>query len=417
MKPSHWLCKLFVLAFCLLPGLSVSAKTPDATVGTIKPTVPSPQLIGTEFTVDVTVGAVQKLFGASFELRYTNPSLVKIVAPVSSNVTAGPLLGNDVIFFVNIDTTAGKIGVGISRKSGQAAVSGSGVLARIKFFSPLVTPNDTPVTFSLHEVTANDSLGNFISLAVSDSTMKLLGLLVYPGDTNNDKIVNQADVLPIRLYFNKTGPVRPNASLGFTGQMAFPWATPEASTFADANGNGVVNQADVLVLGLNWAKTHTGPAREIEPPILSKSAPLQLNMTISEERRTGKDFYVEVRAEGADDLFGAAFELFYSGTGAEPLVVEAAEWLGPDILFLPNIDWRAGKISVGLSRKAGQGGVAGSGALARIKMRATTREQKAEFSLQNAVANNSAGHLLQVRISGPSIVASVSDNHLPTASD
>jgi len=414
MKQSHWPCKLFVLAFCLLPGFSASAKTPDATVGTIKPAVPSPQLIGTEFTVEVTVGAVQKLFGASFELRYPNPALVKIVAPAGNNVTAGPFLGSDVIFFANIDTTAGKIGVGISRKFGQTAVSGSGILARLKFFSPLAMPNNTSVTFSLHDVAANDSLGNSISLAASDSTMQLLGLLVYPGDTNNDKIVNQADVLPIGLYFNKTGPVRTNASLAFTGQMAFPWTAPEASTFADANGNGIVNQADVLVLGLNWAKTHTSTVREITPAVLSKSAPLELSTTISGERRIGEDFYVEVRAEGADDLFGAAFEIFYSGAGVEPLAVETAEWLGPDILFLPNIDQRAGKISVGLTRKAGQGGVTGSGALARIKMRATRREQKAEFSLQNAVANNSAGHLLQVRISGPSIAASVSDNNLPT---
>lgn len=416
MKLSHWLCKLFVLAFCLLPGFSASAKTPGTTVGTIKPAVPSPQLIGTEFTVDVTVGAVQKLFGASFELRYTNPSLVKIVAPASSNVTAGPFLGSDVIFFANIDTTAGKIGVGISRKSGQATVNGSGILARIKFFSPLVTPNNTSVTFSLRDVTANDSLGNSISLAASDSTMKLLGLLVYPGDTNNDKIVNQADVLPIGLYFNKTGPVRTNASLAFTGQMAFPWAAPEVSTFADANGNGIVNQADVLVLGLNWAKTHTAPARGIAPPVLSKSAPLQLSTAISGEGRIGEDFYVEVRAEGADDLFGAAFELFYSGTGAEPLTVEATDWLGDDVLFLPNIDRRAGKISLGLTRKAGQGGVDGSGALARIKMRVTKREEKAEFSLQNTVANNSAGHLMQVHIFTPSVVvASVSDNNVLTA--
>jgi len=415
MKRSCWLCNLAVLSFCMALNLSASAKTTDATVGTIKPAVPAPQLIGTPFTVEVTVGAVQKLFGASFELRYTNPALVKIVAPAGSNVTAGPFLGSDVIFFANLDTTAGRIGVGISRKSGQAAVSGSGVLARITFRSPLATPNNTSVTFSLHEVTANDSLGNSISLAASDSTMKLLGLLVYPGDTNNDKIVNQADVLPIGLYFNKTGPVRPNASLAFTGQMAFPWAAPEASTYADANGNGVVNQADVLVLGLNWAKTHNGPARMIEPPVLSKNAPVRLSTAIIGERRRGEEFYVEVRAEGADNLFGAAFELIYSRASCEPLTVEPAGWMGDDILFLPNVDRAAGKISVGLTRKSGQRGVDGSGALARIKMRAIGSEENFPFALQNGVANNPAGHLMPVRMTGSSIAAAANDGSLPAA--
>ena len=53
-----------------------------------------------------------------------------------------------------------------------------------------------------------------------------------------------------------TGPPRQNPSSNWVGQPATPWS-PESATYADANGNGEINQADVLPIGLNWYKTHT----------------------------------------------------------------------------------------------------------------------------------------------------------------
>jgi len=82
-----------------------------------------------------------------------------------------------------------------------------------------------------------------------------LQVTVWPGDNNNDGVVNQADVLPLGLYWNKTGPARANASTAWAPQLAAPW-TPENATYADANGDGVVNQADILPIGLNWGRTH-----------------------------------------------------------------------------------------------------------------------------------------------------------------
>ncbi len=87
------------------------------------------------------------------------------------------------------------------------------------------------------------------------SQPSLPGLTVWPGDTNNNGVVNQADVLPLGLYWNKTGPARANRSTQWQGQAAAPW-NPANATYADANGDGVVNQADILPIGLNWGKRH-----------------------------------------------------------------------------------------------------------------------------------------------------------------
>lgn len=45
------------------------------------------------------------------------------------------------------------------------------------------------------------------------------------------------------------------ASSNWAGQPATFWAEGQC-TFADANGDGVVNQADVLPIGLHFGKTH-----------------------------------------------------------------------------------------------------------------------------------------------------------------
>ncbi len=432
MKKFSWHYGITVIGFYIACTLPVWAKPKTdmamagaSAVATIKPAVATPQLIGTEFTVDIAVNNVQKLFGASFELRYTNTNFVKLAAPASSSVAAGPFLGSDAVFFANLDTAAGKIGIGLSRKAGQAAMNGSGALARLKFTSLLSTPNNTAITFSLHEVTANDSLGNPIALTASDSTIALLGLLVYPGDTNNDKVVNQADVLPIGLHFNKTGPVRPNAMLFWPGQMVFPW-TPEASTYADANGNGLVNQADVLPIGLNWGRTRAASSEIISerrpPTALNKTTAANLSLAVNGDTNPGRDFWVEARAGGAANLFGVAFELLCSpNTACEPLTVETGSWMGNDVLFLPHIDKSAGKISIGLTRKAGQSGLNGSGVVVRIKMRMANDAKVGavtELILQNAVANDPAGNSIPLSVSSQTLVTGVEserESNVPTA--
>jgi hypothetical protein len=84
---------------------------------------------------------------------------------------------------------------------------------------------------------------------------------VYPGDANNDGIVDVRDILPIGMYFGKIGPVRQNSSLNWIGQEFKPtqnWDPPEAC-YADCDGNGTINEKDVQGIIQNWFYTHSGP--------------------------------------------------------------------------------------------------------------------------------------------------------------
>ncbi len=391
----------------------------------IFPTAASPQTAGSEFVVDVNIGdntnPVSNLFGVSFELNYTNTALIDVVTPASANVTPGPFLGNDVIFVSNVDESAGKVSIGVSRKASQGGVNGNGVVAHIKFRSLASTPNGTTVTFDLRNVTANDPPGNTIALTAAATTITIAsGIIVWPGDANNDKAVNQADVLPLGVYWTQTGPKRANASSAWIGQPATAWS-PIAATYADANGDGVVNQADVLPIGVNFGRTHTAlyPFAEKgdESTTLSKTNAATISTTFIGNTNPGQDFDLDVVVNDVTGLFGVSFELVYSPvTLLDPQATSAGSFMGTDPIFFANTDKATGKISAGVSRKAGQTSVTGAGVVAKIKMRVSSqavRGQAITFTLQNVTANDANGQAMTLSVSpGPPLLVSVVSRRL-----
>ena len=82
-------------------------------------------------------------------------------------------------------------------------------------------------------------------------------ILIWPGDTDYNGIVNEVDILPIGVYWRDTGFPRSSISFEWVGND-YPggWEEPIAS-LADCNGDGEVNITDVLAICLNWNKTHS----------------------------------------------------------------------------------------------------------------------------------------------------------------
>ncbi len=91
---------------------------------------------------------------------------------------------------------------------------------------------------------------------------------VFPGDADNNGIVNHLDVLNVGYAFNSTGPAR----LESGGQPAiqqipvlwdefFPQGLNYA--FADADGNGWVNYFDLALIASNYGETHANGTEEI----------------------------------------------------------------------------------------------------------------------------------------------------------
>jgi len=80
---------------------------------------------------------------------------------------------------------------------------------------------------------------------------------VYPGDTDNNGVVNEFDILPLATYFYKTGPQRCTAGYGWLpSPFDSLWVLNSAATYADANGDGIIDESDLFGIALNWGKSH-----------------------------------------------------------------------------------------------------------------------------------------------------------------
>ena len=77
---------------------------------------------------------------------------------------------------------------------------------------------------------------------------------IYPGDTNNDGVVDARDILPIGLYYGLTGSPRDTLSTAWGARdLMEAWPHPnENAAYADCNGDGTVDASDVTAIIENW---------------------------------------------------------------------------------------------------------------------------------------------------------------------
>ncbi len=85
--------------------------------------------------------------------------------------------------------------------------------------------------------------------------------IVWPGDVNNNGVVNEADLLFLGLGFGDRGPLRKTISSAWEQQpITTPWATSAVPgldlSLADCNGDGIIDSNDVEVIKANFGRTH-----------------------------------------------------------------------------------------------------------------------------------------------------------------
>lgn len=86
------------------------------------------------------------------------------------------------------------------------------------------------------------------------------GVAVFPGDANDDGIVDERDILPMGLYWGNEGPSRPDSGdVSWDTKPAHVYAsgkrwTPLVSVYVDADGSGKVDANDICGVTSNWAQ-------------------------------------------------------------------------------------------------------------------------------------------------------------------
>lgn len=204
---------------------------------------------------------------------------------------------------------------------------------------------------------------------------------VWPGDTDNNGIANYIDLLNIGLAHGSTGPTRLDNSIDWYGRKAPSWTAffRDGTNYkhADANGDGVVDDADLEVLDLNYGNLREGLT---EPPISDGDTVIAtvgdpsifVDLPESGEFPNGSAFSFPVilgsENQGVESVYGVAFTIEYNPSVLDPNTLKLTipdSWLGnvEDLLIIQRHYPERGLLEVAISRKNGEP-VTGSGAIA-----------------------------------------------------
>ena len=360
---------------------------------------------GETFAVDIVVGTAQNpvanLFGVGFQLSF-DPALFTVLATelggstfLEDGIPAGSL-----VLFEELENTNGTVSFSVSRKNGAAGRSGTGTVVTLQF---QVKPNAslTTATMTLSNILAVDPQGASIGLIPIDGSIDIVNrFVVWPGDTDANGLAEAADLLPIGFNFGLTGPARPNADFSWTAQETDPWDVPPGTpantpnlAHADATGDGVINQNDVLPLGLNFGEVHTAAAAK------SGNADSTLARLLLPPQAVGTTYHVLIdlgqNGQPLQDLFGIATRLAVPADVLHVRDVTAGPLLdNGDLLSFSQYDPATGLLEAAFTRKRGSAPASGTGTALSLTLEVmTTMAHPADIQIADLRLSNSQGNI------------------------
>lgn len=382
------------------------------TSSSIKPVPPTSVSSGTEFWVEIKVGdpnVVTDLFGINFSLNYNTTYLEYISAESVS------WFGTDLVWYSSNDETNGKTNISISRKNPLSGINGSGFIARIKYQLNTVVPNNTTLNFILTNITANDhNSASIILNPINAMSNVATGIIVWPGDTNNDGKVDQADILPLGFYWNKTGVMRQNTSTQWLAQFSTPW-NPQAATYADANGSGKVDQGDVLPIGQNWGKTHSINKISLDQGVEIKNGS-RIYFEQGEVVAEKNEYIVYMKYDQNDGLLsalrGISFLLKYDAS-IEKLIIERGNYFGEEVVDYANYDEMSREVGYGLTSIETNNRINNQGIVVKLKVKA--KESDGEIKIVNIEGVDVLGNKVMIESSDMRInIAGLKNEEFPS---
>lgn len=192
---------------------------------------------------------------------------------------------------------------------------------------------------------------------------EILAAEIWPGDINADNIANHFDLLYLGIANGSEGPERSNALDSWQGQTGTDWEKFFISNginykHADANGDGVVDHADFLVLVQNFGNVH-GPAEDFDIAQGTEKDPsLFVDLNADGPLVAGQAFQVPIVLGTADkpanEMHGLAFTLKFDPTEIDPSTVDIVlpneSWLGEDLWKIHKVHLD-GTIEIAITRK------------------------------------------------------------------
>lgn len=198
----------------------------------------------------------------------------------------------------------------------------------------------------------NDTLQNYIVLQDGTYTVVVTNngcyntsnpyvyneVSVWPGDTDDNLVVNNFDLLPIGLYHSQAGIPRATVSNAWQSFSATDWGTLQTNgsdiKHVDSNGDGLINDADTLAVNLNFSLTHTisvnnyNQERTNDPEIYFV---IPSNSYMAGDWVTA-ELWLGTSTLPVNNLYGFAFNIDYNSSmvesTTESITYNANNWIG-----------------------------------------------------------------------------------------
>ncbi|MDR9447513.1 MAG: T9SS type A sorting domain-containing protein [Balneolaceae bacterium] len=164
---------------------------------------------------------------------------------------------------------------------------------------------------------------------------------VHPGDTDNDGSVGISDVLPLGVHWLTSGPAPIHEFTTFEAREVESWVS-ELATYADTDGNGVVNHLDLKYVGLYFGQdAGSGQAKPVGGAQADESQTddgqaYQPSMTMMSMSRGDMQ---TLAIENTDEaVAGIAFELQLPEGWQNMMDIEAINPLSAEVAGSPHTD-------------------------------------------------------------------------------
>ncbi|TNE33745.1 T9SS type A sorting domain-containing protein [bacterium] len=218
------------------------------------------------FGIDIYIDDLDNVNSASFQLQWNYGDYIHF-----SGYKIGDFGDNGTVYITNPKSIPGtdnkfiNVGIFSGTTVGENEFD-SPKLLHLEFAVSNDIPNRQSLVFTFVNFFATaykDSSQSNVEITGEPLTLDIHSFInVWPGDSNNDGIVDTRDYNQIGLYFEGNSIQnsgrsfkRKNSTIMWTGQKVLVWDNADA-TFADCDGDGVITVADGMVVFHNDSKTH-----------------------------------------------------------------------------------------------------------------------------------------------------------------
>jgi len=240
--------------------------------------------------------------------------------------------------------------------NGSAIINVSGGVAPYTYTwsdSNMVGLSPTGICAGNYVFIVTDGMGSSLTTVV---TIGITGC-VWPGDTDDNTVANNFDLLSIGLNYGDVGFSRVDTTITWSAHTANDWTNPIVAgltnhKYSDCNGNGIIDSVDVDAIIQNYGQSYF---RSGTSSLFGPAPFLVQNGSVAE---AGDALSLPIHlgdiANSISNAYGVAFTINYNPNTIQSGSVSANfnnSWLGADLLTIQKDFSTAGKIELAISRK------------------------------------------------------------------